>query len=107
MTDEQIEFFRMGYWECRTVVLVALRKACTKKRGRGAALEKLLAELDADEKRDVWASVQAEFPGITREQYEAELEASAQAIRETFYSPAGFLRPRLVRDLVVGDIENQ
>jgi hypothetical protein len=47
--------------------------------------------------KDHWDQIQKECPGITREEYMAELEADIQLIKETFYSKNGFLKPRLVR----------
>ena len=44
-----------------------------------------------------WAQIQAEFPGMTKEEYEAGLAADFELIRKTFYSEKGFMKPRLVR----------
>jgi hypothetical protein len=44
-----------------------------------------------------WALIQAEFPGMTKEEYEVGLDATFELIRKTFYSEKGFIKPRLVR----------
>lgn len=97
MTEDQIDAYRSGYWECRRVILGRLREVFDDPIDCRDALGDAIERLEADEEKEHWESVQREVPGITRDEYEAELEADGKAIREAFYSPAGLLKPRIVR----------
>lgn len=96
MTDKSIEDFNFGYRECRRVMIFDLRKVLKLEDGQIEAIRELLERLEDDEEADHWKSIQEEFPGITREQYEAELEESAAYIRERYYTKDGLLRLRIV-----------
>jgi hypothetical protein len=99
MTESEIAEFRFGYHECRAVILADLKEIVVKKTAADlrAALAKLIFDLDADIEREHWDAIQKEFPGMTRDEYEAECEANAEQICKTYYSEHGYLKPRLVR----------
>lgn len=97
MTKEQISFFRAGYWEARSIAIGDIKRIAALKRGHRQELLQLADELEVDEKREHWESIQEEFPGITEEQYEKELDDSMLLIRETFYQKKGLIKLRLVK----------
>lgn len=97
MTKNDIANFRMGYDECRQVIQNDLRKALNADDLRIAIVE-ILRTLEADAETDRWRNIQEEFPGITKEEYEAELAESAKYIKEKYYSKAGYRKPRLVKN---------
>ena len=89
----------MGYDECRSVILGDLRRIIGQNTDADikAKLVKLIADLDGDIERQHWETIQEEFPGITREEYKAECDASMEQILKTHYSKHGYLKPRLIR----------
>lgn len=97
MTETEKELFSEGYKECKWLLFHQLRKIAERSTGHKATLREYVANLENELNDEHWKSVQIEFPGMTREQYEVELETSAQMIREKYYSKNGFLKPRLVR----------
>jgi hypothetical protein len=98
MTETEKELFGEGYNECKRLFLHELRKIAELPTGHKAAVREYVANLEKEMAEEHWASIQKEFPGITREQYEAELEPSIKVIRETYYSENGYLKPRLVKN---------
>ena len=99
MNREQIDFYRSGYWECRQIIIQRLKSVLARKIGLRSALTATLKQLECEADEDHWRTIQDECPGITREQYAAGLVADAKAIRDEFYTKAGFLKPRLVRNM--------
>lgn len=99
MTKEQISFFREGYWEARRIAIGDVKRIAGLKKGHRQELLKLADELEADEKREHWDSIQEEFPGMTREQYKNELDRAAELIREKFYQKNGLIKLRLVKPI--------
>ncbi len=65
--------------------------------GRSLAKKFLFNELRLETEEYHWKSIQREFPGITREEYEADLEVSIQEIRKKYYSEKDYLKPRLIK----------
>lgn len=98
MNEDQISHFRFGYDECARVILFELREILKLKSGHCAAIKKLLTNWEKNMADQHWKDVQNEFPGITREEYDADLENTAQTIRKEYYSKHGYLKPRLVRN---------
>jgi hypothetical protein len=98
LTDEQFDdCFNFGYNECRSIVIDDIKKILEMKSGQRAALKALLNELEEAEEANFWFFIQKDFPGMTREEYDAEMEKGSQMIRETFFSKEGYLKPWLVR----------
>ncbi len=97
MTKEQISFFRAGYWEARHIAIGDIKRIAALKKGHRKELLRLADELEADERREHWESIQEEFPGITEEKYEEELADSMLLIHETFYQKNGLIKLRLVK----------
>lgn len=104
MTKEQISFFRAGYWEARGITIHELKRIVKIKWGYKKEIQKFIDELEADERREYWESVQDECPGITKEQYELELEAEMQLIREEFFQKNGMSKLRLLRSPAKSDV---
>jgi len=98
MTKDEISMFRSGYDECRQVIIRNLKTILGKCSGKGvkAKLCALICQLEADAEREHWKQIQEEFPGITPEEYESEMNATFDLIREKYYSEHGYLKPRLV-----------
>jgi len=99
MNEEQLDCFVFGYDECRGVIRMQLEKILAQKAGHRIALKNFLNKLEKEEERDHWDQIQKEFPGITREEYESEMNECVEAIRQKYYSEKGFLKPRLARGL--------
>jgi hypothetical protein len=102
MNQNEIDIFKFGYSECRDVLMRELRTILTMPNPK-VALKKLIEELESDAERAHWELIQKEQPGITHEEYEAELEEFGREIRERYYSKAGYLKPRLVRHVKAED----
>ena len=100
MNQNDIDNIGFGYDQCRDVVLSVLRKILSK-RGLRVALEEFIEKLEDDKEREHGEQIQKEQPGITLEEYEAQLEKDFKLIREKYYSKQGYLKPRLVRTLKV------
>jgi hypothetical protein len=83
MNKDQIANFSWGYNECQMLILGYLREILKLKTGQRKAVEVLLKKQEAEFEANHWRCIQEECPGITREEYEAGLEAGAQAIRES------------------------
>lgn len=97
MTDEQNEKFRMGYFECRQVLLNQIRQVLCDGGDIREGLHVLVENLESQISDEIWEEVRKEFPNMTREQYEADLNKDAEFIKDKFYHPNGNLKPRLVR----------
>ena len=97
MNEDQIDGFRSGYRECRMVIVGELNKILKLYEYEIPEISKLIYRLEEDEKMEHWESIQRVFPGITREEYEDELESSMAEIREKYYRKDGTLKVRLVR----------
>lgn len=103
MNERELREFGEGYWECREVILSRLKTVLSADGDLRKPLESLIQVLEDDRDRGQWESVQREFPGITREEYEAGLDETAETIRRLYYSEAGFRKPRLVRNEAAAD----
>lgn len=97
MNKEQLSFYKSGYWDARVVAIGDLRRIATLRRGLREELLKLADELEEDERHEHWESIQEESPGITEEQYQAELDASMDQIRNDFFQKNGLIKLRLVK----------
>jgi hypothetical protein len=97
MTKDQISAYQSGYRDCRDVTTSRLREIIKQSAGQQAAVVSLIAELEGDAADELWQGIQEECPGITRAEYEAELDESAKAIRTKYYNSKGHLKLRLVR----------
>ena len=98
MTEQQIADFGNGYWECRAVIMGRLKEILKKRFGLRSSIKKLFVELEIAEAEDHWKTIQKEQPGITREEYQFQLDEDMKLIREKFYTKDGYLKPRLVRN---------
>lgn len=97
MNEHEKKLFGEGYNECKLVVLHDLRKIAEMPTEHKAALREYVATLEKELANEHWVSVQKEFPDMTREQYDAELESSTQMIRKKYYNKNGFLKLRVVK----------
>ena len=93
MTKEEKALYSARYFDARDVIIHRVREVFSLPN----AVTELIADLEEERRADVWRSVQEECPGITPEEYEAELDAGAGRIKRTFYSEKGYAKPRLVR----------
>ena len=98
MTKDELAQFRHGYWEARLAVRLRLQEIIDETSGHKEILRELIQELADEEAKEAWESVQEEFPGISRAEYEESLNETAQFIKETYFSPKGVPKPRLVRN---------
>lgn len=107
MTREEIELEAewSGYFECRWNIRGRLQGILELESGHRTAIEALLFQLDEEEQEACWRLAQLDCPGMTREEYETELEATGEAIRKAYYSEKGYLKPRLVRNIAVNALE--
>ena len=96
MTEDQIHF-NEGYNEYRNLIQMRLGTILTKKTGHRDALKKLLLQITEEAEADHWHEIQREQPGITREEYENELEETRRIIQKEYYNANGQLKLRLVR----------
>lgn len=102
MNESEKDAIRFGYSEARDVILYQLKEILREDSNGEVVklqLEILIHELELDIEKANWRAIQEEFPGITEEEYEAQMEASAVEIRKTYFSENGFLKPRLVRQV--------
>lgn len=97
MTKNEIAYFRIGYGECRQVIIGSLREALDANDLR-ATITDMIQNLENDAEADHWRNIQEDFPGISREEYKAASEESCNQIKEQFYSEAGYLKPRLIKN---------
>ena len=99
MDEINITFFKSGYDECRAVILEELKELIEKIPPKilKHKIQLLTDKLEDDAEEEHWKAIQEEFPGITREAYEAELDTFVKEVRKTYYSEKGILKPRLVR----------
>jgi|GEM_PF-3966692 len=86
MIDENAQSFRNGYFEARSVFQGRIEKTLKQRTGHKNALSQLYLEVEAEIAADIWRDVQEEFPGMTREEYEADLEESARLIKAKYYN---------------------
>jgi len=87
--DPYVIGFRSGYTEYRWLALSYLRELAALPSGHKEAINDLIVRMKIEEDEEVWQSVQEEFPGMTREQYEAELEQSFNMIKAKHYDVNG------------------
>ena len=103
--QNEIDYYKFGYNECRNIVIGTLREILSNP-DPIVVLKQFIEELEDDKEREHWAQIQREQPGITREEYEAQLEEFSKELREIYYSKAGFLKPRLVKNLKIEEDSN-
>jgi hypothetical protein len=96
MTEFETALYTAGYDDCRGVVLHRLREVLASPACR-PALEEMVKVLEQDQKDDHWRAIQKEIPDITKEEYQASLDASFQVIAGKFYGKDGALKARLVK----------
>lgn len=84
MTKEQTEFFRRGYEEYRNIIINRLRDVNSER-----DLSILISQLRSEIAADLWRKVQEEQPGITHEEYEAQLNEALRIAKEKHYSKLG------------------
>lgn len=97
MNEEMIEWFREGYNECRMVIIKKLREILDFHEGDVSEISNLIYRLEEDQERELSESIQKEFPGITPDEYEAELSSDIEMIYGKYYRKDGTLKMRLVR----------
>lgn len=85
MTKEEMNSFRDGYDEARHIAIGWMKKIASLESGHLEELKILIADLEEEERQDHWRAIQEEFPGITEEQYQAELDRSMEQIRRRYY----------------------
>jgi hypothetical protein len=85
MTEGEMNSFWDGYNEARHLAIDWMKKITSLKKGHLRELKLLVRELEEEERQDHWRAIQKEFPGITEEQYLAELDSSMEQIRERYY----------------------
>lgn len=106
MTKEEISFYQWGYDECRNILIGKIKSILERKSGYRMELESLFSELTQARDKGHWETIQKEQPGITRAEYEAQLEELGKKIREAYFSKEGFLKPRLMWNRNV-DVKNK
>jgi hypothetical protein len=96
MTDTDISNFRAGYNEARSIAMGRIKEIVSLPNGHLAALKCLIKKLEKEEWEDHWRTIQEESPGITVEEYEADLDRTAELIREEYYQKNGLIKLRLL-----------
>lgn len=102
MTKEQIDFFRFGYSECCRVLIWDLKETVVLGSENCVEIQGLINRLELDEEEDHWKIILEEQPGITRKEYERQLDETAIEIREKYCHKNGHLNLHLLKEVNCG-----